>query len=70
MVIWIFVTLGTDWSSVFYRKATIYKRRVDKETSTKRELSKSFTSATTSEQNYDSSSGRQHKSANWGVEFQ
>lgn len=29
--IWILVTLITDWKSVFYRKAIIYKRRIDDE---------------------------------------
>lgn len=28
MVIWILVTIITDWSAVFYRKHSIYKRRM------------------------------------------
>ena len=30
-IIWIGATLITDWNSVFYRKAVIYKKRVDEE---------------------------------------
>ena len=30
-VIWVLVTLITDFQSVFYRKAIIYKRRIDTE---------------------------------------
>ena len=29
-VIWLVVTLVTDFDSAFYRKASVYKRRVDK----------------------------------------
>mgnify|MGYP006878263060 CR=1 FL=1 len=29
--IWLLVTLVTDWNSVFYRKAIIYKKRLDAE---------------------------------------
>lgn len=29
--VWILVTLITDWNTVFYRKAIIYRKRVDDE---------------------------------------
>ena len=36
-LVWTMVTLITDWNSVFYRKAYIYKKRVDAELATKRD---------------------------------
>lgn len=47
--VWLLVTLITDWSSVFYRKAIIYKRRVDDELQTKKRNTnnKSFLSGNT-----------------------
>ena len=29
--VWVFVTLVTDWNTVFYRKAIIYKKRLQEE---------------------------------------
>ena len=40
-VLWIGATLITDWNSVFYRKAVIYKKRVDEELEMRRDRSTS-----------------------------
>ena len=45
--VWILVTLITDWNTVFYRKAIIYRKRVDDELQSRR-LRQSFTNDTTS----------------------
>ncbi len=45
--IWILVTMITDINSVFYRKAIIYKKRVDDELQT-RNKRQSFTNDTSS----------------------
>ena len=54
-VIWVLVTLITDFQSVFYRKAIIYKRRIDTELEKRKILTKqSFASqGTGSERNDD-----------------
>ena len=38
-ILWIGATLITDWNSVFYRKAVIYKKRVDEELEMRRDRS-------------------------------
>lgn len=48
-LVWTMVTLITDWNSVFYRKAFIYKKRVDAELATKRDkLKQSITEGNSS----------------------
>jgi len=37
--VWILVTLITDWNSVFYRKAIIYKKAVEDELRSRRDSS-------------------------------
>ena len=36
-IVWIGATLITDWNSAFYRKAVIYKKRVDEELEMRRD---------------------------------
>jgi hypothetical protein len=63
--VWLLVTLLTDWSSVFYRKAIIYKRRVDDELEKRRNThNKSFTSGTTSNVHEVESNSSRNKYAN------
>jgi hypothetical protein len=55
--VWILVTIITDYNSVFYRKAIIYKKRVDDELQSRRQR-QSFTNDSTSlfsGQNYNGS---------------
>ena len=49
-LVWTMVTLITDWNSVFYRKAYIYKKRVDAELARKRDrLKQSITEGSSSQ---------------------
>ena len=54
--VWILVTLITDWNTVFYRKAIIYKRRVDEELASMASKKQHYKSSITSGSNTDNSS--------------
>ena len=62
-VLWIGATLVTDWNSVFYRKAVIYKRRVDEELlEMRRERSTTMSkSISSNSSNFDADEGMLYK---------
>lgn len=56
--VWILVTLITDWNTVFYRKAIIYKRRIDEELASMASKKQNYKSSITSGSNTDNNSSR------------
>ena len=62
MIIWIGATLVTDWNSVFYRKAVIYKKRVEDELEMRRERSTTMSkSISSNSSNFDADEGMLYK---------
>ena len=68
-VLWIGATLVTDWNSVFYRKAVIYKRRVDEELlEMKKERSTTMSkSVSSNSSNFDADVGMTNKRTSLGA---
>ena len=62
MIIWIGATLVTDWNSVFYRKAVIYKKRVEDELEMRKDRSTTMSkSISSNSSNFDADEGMLYK---------